>query len=94
MQIGGSNNAYGTFDGSSEGIVFNCSVPASDGSFTVPPGVLLELPSTRNIPGTDIVTPGSLGITGVSTQTFPPPTGVDALTITSQSGSGVAVTYQ
>ncbi|MBZ5608222.1 MAG: hypothetical protein LAP38_08195 [Acidobacteriia bacterium] len=64
VQITGSSTAYGATAADTASVTFICTARDSDGSFFVPPIVLLQLPATAPAPGSNIFIPGSLGISG------------------------------
>ena len=98
---GGDPNGYVDISGSSfVGLtsasaviaVFNCRAKTSDGSFTIPPLVLLSLPPSTSISGFAI--PGGLS---VGTSTVPKnftATGLDYAVATSSVDTSKSVTYQ
>ena len=72
--------------------VFTCRAKVSDGSFTVPPLVLLTLPPSGSIQG--IAIPGSLGVgTAVNPKQFTA-TGLDLAYATTAVSTSKSVTYQ
>lgn len=73
VQITGMSSA--TFGAISLSTSFNCSVPASAGTFTVPPAVTLSLPSTATSAG--IVSPAFLA---VADYTYPQPFSAPGMT--------------
>jgi hypothetical protein len=76
-------------------VSFTCTARVADGSFTVPPLVLLALPASGAAPGTNLVLPGTLAVTNVgSAVSFPPPSGLDFATISSVFLYGGSVIYQ
>jgi uncharacterized protein (TIGR03437 family) len=78
------------------GATFTCTARTSDGSFTVPPVVLLALPASGSISagGVTIVTPGSLGLTGLSASTPFTASGLDLAAATSSVSTSETVPYQ
>jgi len=83
---GGDPGSYVAIDGGSSnatpGASFHCQARVSDGSFTIPPAVLLSLPSGA----------GSLSVGAATTTTFQTP-GLDLGVTTASSLSSKNVTY-
>ena len=71
VTIIGSSAFYGATTTTTGAVAFTCTARVSDGSFTVPPIVLLALPPSASPAGVNFVTPGSLGVTTFgSAETF------------------------
>ena len=95
VAIGGSSIAYSSDGRTSTAVSFICTARVSDGSFFVPPQVLLALPPTAPIPNTTIILKGSLSLDSVSAgQTIQPPPGIEAAGIASTYLYLGSVTYQ
>jgi uncharacterized protein (TIGR03437 family) len=93
--ISGLSTSFGATAASSVGVAFTCTARVADGTFTVPPVVLLALPPSGVIPGTGITSSGTLTVTSVSTpQSFPPPPGIEGGGISSSFSYSGSVTYQ
>jgi len=94
VTISGSSIYYGAALANTIEAAFTCTARVSDGSFTVPPVVLLSLPpSGSNIPGVSVI-PGSLSVESFDYQLFGPPSGLDAALVGSFFLYGSSVTYQ
>jgi uncharacterized protein (TIGR03437 family) len=95
VTIAGNSTFYGTTGAQSVSVSFTCTARVSDGSFTVPPIVLLALPPSAPITGTTITVPGTLIVTNVSsfTSTFQA-SGIDLGAISSAFIYGGSATYQ
>jgi uncharacterized protein (TIGR03437 family) len=89
---GGNPSGYVIITGfSTSGTIsvsFSCTAHVGDGSFTVPPVVLLALPSS----GSSLA--GSLDVETFDYQLFGPPPGLDAAIVESFFLYGTSVTYQ
>lgn len=95
VTISGTSTYYGATAKSNVTVTFTCTARASDGTFTVPPIVLLALPPTASAPGSTIVIPGSLIVTHVgNVQGFGPPSGVEATAISSVFAFANSATFQ
>jgi uncharacterized protein (TIGR03437 family) len=94
VAISGSSIYYGAAAATTIEATFTCTARVSDGSFTVPPAVLLSLPpSGSNIPGVSVI-PGLLSVENFDYQLFGPPPGLDAAVVESFFLYGSSVTYQ
>lgn len=95
VTIAGTNTYYGATAKSNVTVSFTCTARASDGTFTVPPTVLLALPPSAPAAGGSIVIPGSLIVTHVgNVQGFGPPSGVEATAISSVFLYANSATFQ
>ena len=95
VSIAGTSVAYGSSASNSTTASFICTARVSDGSFTVPPIVLLGLPPSSAAPGSAVVLPGTLAVTNVGTPgSFPAPSGIDYASVSSVFIYGESVTYQ
>jgi hypothetical protein len=95
VTIAGSSTAYGSTAATSTTVSFTCTARVSDGSFTVPPVVLLGLPASAPAPGAANVVPGTLVVTNVGGgMSFQPPPGIDYAGISSAFIYGGSATYQ
>ncbi|PWU00287.1 MAG: hypothetical protein C5B51_25505 [Terriglobia bacterium] len=95
VTIAGASTAYGATAATTVTVAFTCTARVSDGSFTVPPVVLLALPPSSSIPGSNIVTPGTLVVSSYANpQTFGPPPGIEVAGIAAVFVYGGSVTYQ
>jgi uncharacterized protein (TIGR03437 family) len=86
--ISGTSTAGATSGGLPIGASFTCTAHVSDGSFTVPPAVLLALPPSGS------TLPGSLYVETYDYAPFGPPPGLDAAVVASFFLYGSSVTYQ
>jgi uncharacterized protein (TIGR03437 family) len=95
VQISGSSFS-GTTPETIVVVIFTCTARTSDGSFTVPPFVLLALPpsGTQSAGGGSFAIPGSLAVSGVSGSTRFQATGLDYGFVSSSSYNSSGVTYQ
>ena len=76
-------------------VTFTCTARVTDGTFTVPPVVLLALPPTAAAPGATFATPGSLSVSHVGTTvTQIRATGIEIGGIGSVFAFGSSATYQ
>ena len=75
---------------------FLCTAKTSDGTFTVPPMVLLGLPPTGTLSsgGVSIPLPGTLAVTGVTAQSTFKASGLDYGFATSTVSNSTQVTYK
>ncbi len=94
VQISGSSTAYGATAATTATASFTCTARDSDGSFTVPPVVLLQLPATAPAPGSNIVVPGILALTGTGGTVGFQASGLDAAGISSIFITSGSATYQ
>ena len=67
VAISGESSLVGATEASTATVSFTCTARVSDGSFTVPPVVLLAMPPTAAAPGATFATPGSLAVAHVGT---------------------------
>jgi len=70
---------------------FTCEAPASAGSFTVPPAVLLEMPASASLEGISF---SSLSLSNFTTPVTFKATGLDVGIVEASFGSTITVTYQ
>lgn len=95
VTISGMSTSYGQTAATTVTVTFSCTAPVSAGSFTVPPAVLLALPATNNIPGTNFPATATLSLTSTTgAQAFPPPAGIEAAATTSSFVYLGSVAYQ
>jgi uncharacterized protein (TIGR03437 family) len=94
VTIGGNSTLYGATATQTVSVSFTCTARVSDGSFTVPPIVLLALPASGTLPGSTTVVPGSLAVTNVSFGSTFQASGIDAGGIGSAFIYGGSATYQ
>jgi len=95
VTISGASTAYGSTAATTTTVGFTCTARVTDGNFTVPSIVLLNLPASAPAAGTTVVIPGSISLTHSSAGTsFKPPSGVDFASINSVFSYGGSVTYQ
>jgi hypothetical protein len=94
VTIAGSSTFYGMTAAQSVSVSFTCTARVSDGSFTVPPIVLLGLPASGTISGSTTIVPGSLIVTNVSFGSTFQASGIDAGGIGSAFIYGGSATYQ
>ena len=94
VQISGTS--FVAVGNSAVGAIFNCTARTSDGTFTVPPVVLLALPASGSISagGISIPIPGSLGITGSSAYTQFQASGLDLGYVANLVTTSESVPYQ
>jgi hypothetical protein len=95
VTIGGNSTFYGSTGTQTVSVSFTCTARVSDGTFTVPPIVLLALPPSGAAPGTTITIPGFLIVTSFSSyaSTFQA-SGIDLGAIGSAFIYGGSATYQ
>jgi uncharacterized protein (TIGR03437 family) len=62
VTIAGQSEFLGATAAANASVSFTCTARVTDGSFTVPPVVLLALPPTTAAPGAAFVTPGTFGV--------------------------------
>ena len=91
VQITGTSFA-GTSAANTVGAIFTCTARTSDGSFTVPPVVLLLLPPSGMVAGFTL--PGTLAVSSVSTPVQFQASGLDYGAVTSSVINSNSVTYQ
>ena len=95
---GGNPSGYVLISGfSTSGTIsvsFTCTAHVSDGSFMVPPVVLLALPPSASATPGGTAIPGSLYVETSDYQLFGPPPGLDAAVVESFFLYGSSVTYQ
>lgn len=95
VTIGGNSSLLGSAGGQSVSVSFTCTARVSDGSFTVPPIVLLGLPASGTLPGSALILPGILEVINVSSfvSTFKA-SGIEAAGIDSIFIYAGSATYQ
>jgi uncharacterized protein (TIGR03437 family) len=94
VTISGFSTYYGGTAAATVIASFTCNARVSDGSFTVPPAVLLALPPSGSSTPGGAVLPGSLSVESLDYQVFGPPPGLDVAVIDSIFAYGTSVTYQ
>jgi len=67
VTISGQSNLNGATAAASASVSFTCTARVTDGSFTIPPVVLLALPPTAAAPGATFAVPGTLSVSHVGT---------------------------
>ena len=67
VTIAGESTLAGATAATTATVSFTCTARVTDGTFTVPPVVLLALPATAAAPGATFATPGSLSVSHVGT---------------------------
>ena len=65
VTIAGDSNLNGATSATTVSVSFTCTARVTDGSFTVPPVVLLALPPTAAAPGATFAIPGSLTVSHI-----------------------------
>jgi uncharacterized protein (TIGR03437 family) len=66
VTISGTSTFFGANANQNVTVTFTCTARVSDGSFTVPPIVLLGLPASLPAAGSTLIIPGSLSVLSVS----------------------------
>jgi hypothetical protein len=67
VTIAGQNSLYGANAVATVTVSFTCTALVTDGSFTIPPVVLLAMPPTTAAPGVPFAIPGTLIVSHVGT---------------------------
>jgi uncharacterized protein (TIGR03437 family) len=95
VTIAGTSSLEGATAASTVTVSFTCTARITDGSFTIPPVVLLALPPTAAAPGATFTTPGTLvvGTTGATATQFQA-SGIEIGGIGSVFSYGNSATYQ
>jgi uncharacterized protein (TIGR03437 family) len=95
VTIAGDSTLAGATAATTATVSFTCTARVTDGTFTVPPAVLLALPPTAAAPGATFATPGTLSVTHVGTTvTQIKATGIEIGGIGSVFEFGNSATYQ
>ena len=95
VTVSGQSIAYGSTSANSVIVSFTCTARASDGSFTVPPSILMALPASAAAPGSQTLTLGGLAVSGTSApQSFPAPPGIQYASLSTLFAYSGSVTYQ
>jgi hypothetical protein len=95
VTIGGQSDLFGSTAATTVSVSFTCTARVTDGSFTIPPAVLLALPPTAPAPGATFTTPGTLSVSHVgTTATLIKATGIEIGGIGSVFSFGNSATYQ
>jgi len=95
VTIAGQSSLFGATGGTTVSVTFTCTARVTDGSFTVPPIVLLAMPPTAAAPGATFTTPGSLTVSHVGTSvTAIQASGIEFGGIGSVFGFGNSAIYQ
>jgi hypothetical protein len=95
VTIGGQSDLFGSTAATTVSVSFTCTARVTDGSFTIPPVVLLALPPTAPAPGAAFTTPGTLSVSHVgTTATHIQATGIEIGGIGSVFTFGNSATYQ
>jgi len=67
VTISGQSELNGSTAASTVSVSFTCTARVTDGSFTIPPAVLLALPPTTAAPGASFAVPGTLAVAHTGT---------------------------
>jgi uncharacterized protein (TIGR03437 family) len=95
VTIAGQSNFTGATAATSASVSFTCTARVTDGSFTVPPVVLLAMPPTAAAPGATFAIPGSLTVSHIGTAVTPiQASGIEFGGIGSVFIFGASATYQ
>jgi len=95
VTISGQSNLTGATAASTVSVSFTCTARVTDGTFTVPPVVLLAMPPTAAAPRATFAVPGSLSVSHVGTMvTQIQASGIEFGGIGSVFTFGVSSTYQ
>jgi hypothetical protein len=95
VTISGQSNLTGATAATTVAVSFTCTARVTDGTFTVPPVVLLALPPTTAAPGASFATPGTLSVSQVGTTvTQIQASGIEFGGIGSVFAFGSSATYQ
>jgi len=95
VTIAGQSTLAGATAATTATVSFTCTARVSDGTFTVPPVVLLAMPPTAAAPGATFATPGTLSVTHIGTTvTQINATGIEIGGIGSVFAFGNSATYQ
>jgi hypothetical protein len=65
--MSGASTLAGATAASTATVSFTCTARVTDGSFTIPPVVLLAMPPTTAAPGATFITPGTLSVSHTGT---------------------------
>ena len=95
VTIGGQSTLNGATAATSVSVSFTCTARVTDGSFTIPPVVLLAMPPTAAAPGATFAVPGTLTVshTGTTVTTIQA-SGIEFGGIGSVFAFGASATYQ
>jgi hypothetical protein len=95
VTIAGQSNLTGATAATTVSVSFTCTARVADGSFTVPPVVLLAMPPTTAAPGATFAVPGTLSVshTGTTVTTIQA-SGIEFGGIGSVFAFGASATYQ
>jgi uncharacterized protein (TIGR03437 family) len=95
VTISGTSNLNGASAATSVSVSFTCTARVTDGSFTIPPVVLLAMPPTAAAPGATFAIPGTLSVahTG-TTAAMIQASGIEFAGIGSVFSFGNSATYQ
>ena len=95
VTIAGVSTLPGATAATSATVSFTCTARVTDGTFTVPPIVLLAMPPTTAAPGANFAIPGSLTVTHIGTTVAPiQASGIEFGGIGSAFVYGASATYQ
>jgi len=95
VTIGGQSTLNGATTATTVSVSFTCTARVTDGSFTIPPVVLLALPPTIAAPGATFTTPGTLTVSHTGTMVTPiQASGIEFGGIGSVFSFGASATYQ
>jgi hypothetical protein len=67
VTMSGASTLAGATAASTATVSFTCTARVTDGSFTIPPVVLLAMPPTTAAPGATFITPGTLSVSHTGT---------------------------
>jgi uncharacterized protein (TIGR03437 family) len=95
VTIGGQSTFNGATAATSVSVSFTCTARVTDGSFTIPPVVLLAMPPTTAAPGATFAVPGTLTVShNGSTATMIQASGIEFGGIGGVFAFGASATYQ
>ena len=95
VTIAGQSNLTGATAATTVSVSFTCTARVTDGSFTVPPVVLLAMPPTTAAPGANFAILGSLTVSHIGTTVTPiQASGIEFGGIGSVFVFGASATYQ
>jgi hypothetical protein len=95
VTIAGESTLNGATAATTVSVSFTCTARVTDGSFTIPPVVLLALPPTNAAPGSPFVVPGTLTVGHVGTMAAPiQASGIEFGGIGSVFSFGASATFQ
>jgi hypothetical protein len=95
VTIAGQSTLPGATAAANVTVAFTCTARIGDGSFTIPPIVLLALPPTTAAPGANFAVPGSLTVSHVgTTATQIQASGIEIGGIGSVFAFGTSATFQ